>query len=373
MAWIGGRAPAWGRALVLVWLVWALSMPPQRLVVPGPRREVQTRNPKMGVHTRLTDEVEEWKIQQTLAMVRQMGCRWVVEYFPWAYYEPSKGHYEWDHADVVVDHALAQGLTVLARIDYVPDWARPEETTTRYLDEAGYDDYAAFVEAFVEHFRGRVQHVIIWNEPNLSFEWGYRPPNPEGYAELLRRAYLSAKAANPDVVVLAAGLAPTLAPVGDPWGMNELIFLQRMYDAGAGQWFDGLAAHTYGLSFPPDEPPAEDRLSFRRVELLHRIMEANGDGDKLVYITEAGWNDHPRWTKAVSPYQRMQYTVDAYEMALDEWDWCAALCMWAFRYPRPARSFQDGFTFVTPEFVPKPVYTEVARYARGEPFEYLEP
>ena len=27
-----------------------------------------TQNPKMGVHTRLTDEVEPWKIQRTLEM-----------------------------------------------------------------------------------------------------------------------------------------------------------------------------------------------------------------------------------------------------------------------------------------------------------------
>jgi polysaccharide biosynthesis protein PslG len=359
--------------LVLVAVAWVLSAPAQRLVVPGPPRRVETLNPKMGVHTRLTDEVEEWKIQQTLAMVRQMGSPWVVEYFPWAYYEPSPGRYEWDHADIVVDHAVAQGLTVLARIDYVPEWARPEETTTRYLDDDGYAGYAAFVGAFVDHFQGRIRHVIIWNEPNLSFEWGYRDPDPMAYTELLRQAYIAAKATDPDVMVLAAGLAPTLAPVGDPWGMDELVFLQGMYDAGAGQWFDGMAAHTYGLSFPADEEPAGDRLNFRRVELLHEVMVANGDGDKPVYITEAGWNDHPRWARGVSPYARIEYTVDAYQMALDDWDWCEALCMWAFRYPWPARSFQDGFTFVTPEFVPKPIYAELARYAHGQPFEYLEP
>ncbi|MBX3058034.1 MAG: hypothetical protein KF770_16325 [Anaerolineae bacterium] len=36
----------------------------------------------MGVHTRLTDEVEEWKIKRSLQMVRQMGAPWIVEFFP---------------------------------------------------------------------------------------------------------------------------------------------------------------------------------------------------------------------------------------------------------------------------------------------------
>ena len=95
-----------------------------RLVVVGPTQTVVTRNPKVGVHTRLTDEVEPWKVQRTLQMVREMGSPWVVEYFPWAYYEPAPGRYEWSHADLVVEHAVAQGLTVIARIDMVPEWAR---------------------------------------------------------------------------------------------------------------------------------------------------------------------------------------------------------------------------------------------------------
>lgn len=73
----------------------------------------------------------------------------------------------------------------------------------------------------------------------------------------------------------------------------------------------------------------------------------------------------------MSPYLRIQYTVDAYEMALEDWEWCDAVCLWAFRFPVAQRTYQDQFTFVTPDFIPRPIYTELARYARGEPFEFL--
>jgi len=135
----------------------------------------------MGVHTRLTDEVEEWKIKRTLEMVREMGAPWIVEYFPWAYYEGEKGIYDWSHPDQVVDHARRQGLTVVARLGYVPEWARPEDSAFSYLDAAHYTDFGDFVYAFVDHFRGRVQYVIIWNEPNLALEWGFQPVNPAEY------------------------------------------------------------------------------------------------------------------------------------------------------------------------------------------------
>jgi hypothetical protein len=360
------------RGLVLLVLAWCLSIPPQRLVVVGPPQTVATRNVKMGVHTRLTDEVEEWKIQRTLEMVREMGSPWVVEYFPWGYYEPAKGKYDWRHPDLVINHAVAQGLTIIARIDLVPEWARPPQTTFRYLDVAHYDDYAAFCAAFAARYAGRVRYLVIWNEPNLSFEWGYRPPDPRAYAALLCRTSRAVKEANPQMQVLMAGLAPTLAPAGSEWGMDDLVFLRGVYAAGGGDCCDGLAIHAYGLTAPANDPADPAVVNFRRAALLREVMVAQGDGNKLAYITEGGWNDHPRWTKAVRPYQRIEYTVRAYEMARTEWDWCAAVGLWAFRYPWPQKTYQDNFSFVTTDFVPKPLYQELRHYARGEPFEYLE-
>ncbi len=354
------------RALLATPLLLLTGHVPQPLVRIGLPQTVQTINPKVGVHTRLTDEVEEWKVKRTVEMVREMGASWIVEYFPWGYYEREKGRYDWTHPDMVVDHALALGLTVIARIDFVPQWARPPETTFRYLPEEHFGDYAEFVQAFVRHFSGRVRHVIIWNEPNLSFEWGYRLPDPEAYTRLLQLTYERAKEANPQVMVLAAGLAPTLAPPGSEWGMDELTFLQRMYDAGAQGYFDGVAIHTYGWTAAADAPPSADVLNFRRAELIHEVMAENGDEQLPCFITEAGWNDHPRWAQGVPPGLRIDYTLQAYERAKQDWPWCEAVAMWAFRYPRPARNFQDGFTFVSPGFIPKLIYEEVQRYAQGE-------
>ena len=62
----------------------------------------------------------------------------------------------------------------------------------------------------------------------------------------------------------------------------------------------------------------------------------------------------------------VQKARPAYEKAQEEWDWCQAVCLWAFRFPWPAQTYQDYFTFVSADFVPKPIYLEVQRYARGE-------
>jgi hypothetical protein len=331
----------------------------------GPQRTVQTINPKVGVHTRLTDEVEAAKIKRSLEMVREMGAPWIVEYFPWAYVEQTQGRFIWNHTDLVIEHAHRQGLRTIARLGFVPEWARPPDTTPLYLDEEHFVDFGRYAVEFVTRYAGKVEYVIIGNEPNLALEWGYQEVDPAKYVELLRVVYPMIKEANPNVKVLAGALAPSLAPEGNEWGMDDLIYLQRMYEAGAAPYFDILAIHAYGWHFGPDEPAAPDAVNFRRAELQREIMVANGDGHKQAMITEGGWNDHPRWTRAVRPGQRIEYTLRAYEIALEEWDWMDAVCLWAFRYPWDAKSYQDYFTFVRTDFEPKPIYTEVQRYTQG--------
>ena len=344
-------------------LVLSIRPPAPAEIAFGPRQEVHTTTPILGVHTRLTDEVEPWKIQYTLRLVRQMGAPWIVEFFPWAYYQAEDGSVAWDHPDQVVGHAEANGLRVIARLGYTPEWARPPDTPLTYLDAGAYDDFAAFAAAFAARYRGRVAAIIVGNEPNLSFEWGYRATTPEDYVELLRAVYPAVKAANPDMLVLAGALAPNLEPAGSPWAMNDLDYLRGMYAAGAAGLFDGLAAHAYGLTFPADAEPEPELLNFRRVELLRDIMVANGDAATPIYITESGWNDHPRWTMAVRPAQRIQYTLDALDYAAAHWPYVELVTLWAFRYPAPTRSYPDYFTLVTPEFVTKPLYDALRDYS----------
>ena len=345
--------------LILLWLI----QPPGVLVEIGAPQKVATTNSKVAVHTRLSDEVEEWKIQRTLVMAREMGAAWVVEYFPWAYIEREEDVYRWAQSDMIIGHARQQGLKVIARLGMVPTWARPDpeiqETTFTYLNQAHYRDFAEFVAAFVARYQDDVGHVIIWNEPNLRFEWGYRPVDPEGYTALLQAVHPAAHAANPEIRILGGALAPTLEPEGGHAGLNDLAYLERMYTAGAAPYFDALAAHAYGLAFPPEAGPRADLLNFRRVELLREIMVRHGDADKQIYITESGWNDHPRWTWAVRPSQRVQYTMDAYAWAKERWPWCPMVAMWVFRTPVPAHNYQDYFAFVTPDFQPRPVYSIV--------------
>lgn len=367
---MGQQLPWLGRAILFFGLL-TLIQPAPVLVELGPPQTVHTAHPLVGVHTRLTDEVEEWKIQRTLQMVREMGATTIVEFFPWAYYHAADGGFAWEHPDMVIHHAHQQGLQVIARLGLTPGWARPPDTPLNYLDESAYDDFALFAAAFAARYQGQVQAIIVGNEPNLSFEWGYRPTTAADYVALLQTVYPAVKAAAPTVLVLGGALAPTLEPAGSPWGLNDLLYLEQMYEAGAADWMDGLAVHTYGFKFPPAAEPDPQILNFRRVELLREIMVRHGDAASNIYITETGWNDHPRWTRAVRPGQRITYTLDAMRYAEDNWPYVKVVSLWMFRTPAPIKSYMDYFTIVTPEFIPKPLYEELQRYTQVD--EALNP
>ncbi len=353
----------WLLRIGLFYIILSNLAAPQHRLYPENQKIVETVQPQVCVHTRLIEEVEEWKIRQTLLDVREMGADTIVEFFPWAYVEPREGQFNWTQADRIIDHARTQGIRVIARMGLVPEWARPDETTFNYLPAKSYDDFARFVARFADRYAGVVDHIIIWNEPNLAFEWGGQPPDPVAYVDMLKAVYTPTHKANPDVVILAGALAPTLEPLGSPHGLNDLIYLESMYEAGAADYFDALAIHTYGLTHPATDPPAEDALNFRRAELVYAIMARYAE--KPVYITESGWNDHPRWTKAVRPSQRIAQTLNAFTWAGENWPWVDQLCIWVMRYPRWENNYRDNFTLVTPEFQRKPIYYAIQAYARG--------
>jgi hypothetical protein len=315
-----------------------------------------------GVHTRLTDEVEPWKISRTLQMVQDLGARWIVELFPWAYIEPERGQFDWTHPDYVIREANREGLEVIARLDFVPQWARPKNSTARRLPENHYVNYANFVARFAERYRKAVRYFVIWNEPNTSFELGYQTVDPSLYVELLAEAARAIRGVHPGAVIMPAGLAPTLDH--SDLALEDLEYLQALYDAGAAPDFDALCVHAYGWKFPPSSPAAADRLNFARAELLRQVMVKNGDAAKPVLITETGWNDSPRWTKAVHPGQRIRYTLDALTMATKDWPWLQAMCLWCFRLPTPSHDYNDYFTLVDFDFRPKPIYDQLKAHAQ---------
>jgi polysaccharide biosynthesis protein PslG len=334
-----------------------------------------------GANFFLAREVELWKRERTVDMARSAGLGWAKQQFAWAeieplhkgeYVDPVTGQSSWAKFDQIVDLYRASGLRVIARLDRPPAWARLPGTRpeTPPVDLADYGD---FVYAFVDHFRGRIEYIQVWNEPNIYPEWGEQAVDPEAYTRMLETAYQRAKDADPNVHVLTAPLAITLGePHPEPgrWrSMPDLDFLEAMYEAGAGEVFDILSANAFGFDLPPEDEPDPNVLNFRRVELQRAIMERYGDTDKAIWFNEYGWNAAPAhfadealiWER-VSEEQQAEYTLRGIEFARSEWPWAGVFCIWYFRQTGQQYAPDEAayyFRMVDVDFTPRRVYDAV--------------
>ncbi|MEJ2368182.1 MAG: C1 family peptidase [Acidobacteriota bacterium] len=163
--------------------------------------------------------------------------------------------------------------------------------------------------------------------------------------------------------------------------LNDFVFLQRMYDAGAGDYFDVLAMQGYGLwSGPTDRRMRARVLNFSRPLYLREIMVENGDAHKPIWITEMNWNAPPadlpdKAYGYVTPEQQAQYAVLAYQRAQQEWPWVGVVNTWFFKRATDAERDQAMYYFrlVEPDFTPTPVYEALKRFMHSAEAQVLYP
>ena len=305
-------------------------------------------SPDYGIHAFLYWRPEV--ADRDLQLIADAGFTWVKQEFAWREIEGAgKGHFNWDNTDRMVDQIETYNLKILARVGVQPEWVGGGFPEIGPPDN--YQDFADFLFALASRYKGRIHAYQIWNEPNLSREWGEQPPSPTEYTELLKVAHAAIKQADPAAVVITAGLAPTTRH--DHVAMPDTFFVQGMYDAGAAPYFDMLGVHGAGYRAPPDMDPGEiardpaysnpgdheagipEELrriyGFRHVEDVREIMVRNGDANKRVVVLEFGWTTDNRQN---SPYRwhhvgedaQGEYIVGAYQYAKENWQpWIALM------------------------------------------------
>lgn len=331
-----------------------------------------------GVNTFLSGEVESWKRERTMEMVADAGIHWIRQGFAWSEIEPEEGVYwdskyqqdAWAKFDEIVDLAEQNGIRIIARLDHTPEWARPTGSDPA-TPPADVEDFGNFVFEFVSRYRGRIDFIQIWNEPNLAREWGGEI-DPEGYVNLLKAASTRARQANPNIVVLSAPLAMTTE--NSARAQDELTYWQALYDLGVSEWFDIMSANVYGLDDHFAAEPDVSTLNIRRVELLRELAVRNGDQDTAIWFNEFGWNAAPAdlpadeliWSR-VDERLQADWTADSIEHAASEWEWFGVANIWYFRQvgnigPERADYY---FRMVDLEFTPRDVYGTVKNLSKS--------
>jgi hypothetical protein len=325
-------------------------------------------------------------VDREVQLLEEAGVQWVRANVNWRYIEPREGQIdqgllaEYDYA---VSKARAAGIKVLMLIggNDVPYWASGDPD--KYSDSQGQHwdkryppgrmaDYASLVSFTVEHFGPMgVSDYEIWNEPNLDAFWSPKP-NASRYTDMLRAAYPAAKAADPTANVILGGLSK-----------NDFVFLEQVYAAGGGDYFDGVAVHPYAFKEAPsthwygrdDWGPMQkgdpDRVSwncFPGIKEVRASMVANGDSEKKIWATEFGWSVTSQ-TDGVSPAKQAEYLTEAFEY-VEKFGWMKAM----FWYTARDNPFYNGADYweartglFTTDFQLRPSYFAMQEYASAPP------
>ncbi len=217
-----------------------------------------------------------------LPLVHAAGVRHDRVDFRWAVIEPENDSWNfWPYDELVVD-VLAEGIDLVAILQWTPEWAAATGQTTGVLDPprrppgwyapvvrelsggassarsswsavpAGLylpwdhpdNHWGDFVFQTVSRYVGVVNVWEMWNEPDG--DWGAWDGSAADYAQLLKVGYQAARAADPNATILFGGLMYWADPT----------FFERVLDVvnddpaapGHNYFFDVMSVHFYSRS-----------------------------------------------------------------------------------------------------------------------------
>ena len=207
--------------------------------------------------------------EKKLPLMHAAGIRCARADFRWGSIEPKPGQWDFSQSDRLVELAEKNSVTLLPVLsqndDYLP--------TVEHLGE-----WTEYIRRTVTRYQDKIRCWEIVNETNLAMLHDGDLP-PEEYAVMIRAAYETIKAIDPDLVVVHGGLAG--APAG---------YIERELKAGAAGFFDVMNIHTYrgGMKFGKSvEWFTGDIIR------IFDLMKRYGLDDVPIWITEMGFSSLP--------------------------------------------------------------------------------
>lgn len=226
---------------------------------------------------------------------------------PWVSVEEHKGSYNWFHVDNLYESIVSRGIRPLWVLIDAPCWAQPDPGACNQIrpQPAHYDQLANFAAAAAQRYPLAVG-IEVWNEPNYPAFWG-RWPQPDLYAEMLKKVADAIHGVAPGMPVISGGLSPHAD--SDKQAIGFRNFLIELYARGAAQKADAIGIHPY-----PGVGPGEDYLGDVRVYLgkIDNAMARYGDAGKPMWATEYGVST--AGPHAFTPHHQGQALGELYTM-----------------------------------------------------------
>jgi hypothetical protein len=322
----------------------------------------------------------------------------------WADLQPqSGGQVSWSGVDDVVEKAARAGIDVLPTISGAPTWAVPtapvpggggtKAPAHLPVGAAAAAAWKALLSEAVARYGPNgsfwsshpgvpvrpIRAWQIWNEPNFKFF--VAKPNPAEYGKLVTISAAALKSVDPGAQVVLAGLfsqpkgaryvrlARGKKKLVNPTNVNYFAsyFLEQMYKRTPGikSKFAGVALHPYTGSWKFLTPEIEE---------VRKVLTANGDGRKGLWVTEIGWSSGPPKSDGSNSFakgsagQARELKLSFRLLRSKQRAWRIQRLYW-FSVDDAANvcNFCDGSGLFGPNFTPKKSWFEYVKFTGGRP------
>jgi len=252
-----------------------VSAPVEKVFARVPRpRKIDPEKSFFGTQTPLTPEL--------ISMARALGFRWLrlhdgTNPTKWRYVEEKQGEFQF--CDEGINAAKATGFSLLGMLDGAPPWTSKKprglvnyESIYNQPDKPGaLDAWSEYVRTTVSHFKGRINHWEIWNEPWAA---NFFSGTPEELGEIIKRGYQAAKEVDPQCFIISAN-SVAHSNASDKWTPAVLKSIGT-------EFFDALSVHDYnpalygGEISPPESTVAKFSAMMREVGQPKPIWNTEG-------------------------------------------------------------------------------------------------
>ena len=251
-----------------------------------------------------------------------------------------------DLVDQVMKMAHDDGFQILVVTGRSPEWANGGRPLTSMPTDLSA--FTAYVTWLATRYGAMVDAWEVWNEPDGKAGDFAQPAQ---YAKILCTAASALRSVDPTSSVVFGGTA------GQDWK-----WISAVYDHGARSCFDVMATHAYNRGRPPAYSPMDGAKPWNAsVEQVRRVMVENGDKDKPLWFTEAGWStsmgepDLPKGWSGVSLSEQAAYTDQFVHDVEAKYPYVRRIYLYDARDERRGSSLSRNFGLFTHDLQPKPV------------------
>lgn len=206
----------------------------------------------------------------------ETGVKWARCQTGWSRCEKDKGVYDFAWLDEVVDQLRGRGIQPWFNVGFGNTLYMTNTFTAAavgcvplYYGDEARQAWQNYIRALARHYKGRVTHWEIWNEPNIDAFWAPKKSDPLAYIELIR---------------LTGGIIREEVPGAKIGGCLSGVYndyARRFIELGAGKEIDFFSVHAYAVQ--PEKGYLED------IAALRRLFDANGGAHVKLWQGEAGY------------------------------------------------------------------------------------